>query len=227
MALNRDRKYIWFLAALLALSFVCTPAFADENRGSEEEQASEERRRATLQERFSPKENRFFAHLAGTAIVRDDFYQSVGYGLDVGYFFNETWGVELRAQDLRSRLAHAGEQMRDEYGYVPDMRAPQAMFTGGGRLSWGYGKVLTPGPFVVHFDPQLTLHGGITLAEERIVPTATTGLSFFAHFQYGIQVKLDLQMSLHFENRDRGIVPATGFAPVLGIGWSPQWGGST
>ena len=62
-------------------------------------------------------------------------------------------------------------------------------------------------------------------AEDRIVPTAATALGFLAHFRHGIQVKLDLQFSLHFEARNRGILPVFGFAPILAIGWSPSPGG--
>lgn len=180
--------------------------------------------RATLQERFAPKTGRYSAHLGATAIIRDDFYHSPGYGLDLGYYFNETFGVELRGHNLHSRLTAGGERLRDEQGLVPDLRAPDAKFALGVRASWGYGKILTMDRFVVHFDPQWILHGGITLAEERVVPTVSTGIGFLTHWQYGIQVKLDLQMNFHFEQRERGLVPAMGFIPTLAVGWSPAGG---
>lgn len=199
------------VACALVVVLLSPAAFAEDDEPT----------RGTLQERFAPKEGRFFFHLAGTAIIRDDFYHSPGYGLDAGYHFNEVLGAELRVHNLHSSLAHAGEQLRDEYSFVPDLRAPDAAFLAGVRASWGYGKVLTLGRFVVHFDPQFLFHGGITLAEERIVPTVETGIGFLTHWQHGIQVKLDLQMSVHFERRNRGIVAATGFVPVLAVGWSP------
>lgn len=181
--------------------------------------------RDTLQERFAPKDGRFFVHGSATALVRDDFYHSIGYGGDLGYYFNERIGIELRVINLHSRLAHAGEKMREEHDFVPDLRAPDALATVGTRISWGYGKVLTLGQFVVHFDPQLTLHGGLMLAERRLVPTTTAGIGFLTHWQKGIQIKLDLQASVHFEQRTRGTIPAVGFLPVFSIGWSPGAGG--
>ncbi len=220
-----DRRLITApLAALilwLTLAIGASTAAADTPANGEDEEPAP---RAALQERFAPKEGRFYAHIGGTAIIRDDFYHSPGYGLDAGYYFSETWGVELRAYNLHSRLAHAGERLREEQGFVPDLRAPDALFGLGIRGSWGYGKVLTMERFVIHFDPQWIFHGGITLAEERVVPTVSTGIGFLTHWQHGIQIKLDLQMNLHFENRSRGFIPATGFVPVLAVGWSPMGG---
>lgn len=205
-----DDIAVWLGVLCAMIVFAPMSAAADEDPG-----------RATLQERYASKDGRFFAHLGAMTLIRDDYYHTVGYGLDLGYHLSETIGVEGRAFNLHSRLGHAGNVMREEHGFVPDLRAPDAMFEAGTRISWGYGKVLTLGQFVVHFDPQFTLHSGITLAERRIVPTATAGLGFLTHWARGIQVKLDLRMSLFFENRNRGMITSTGFAPILSVGWSP------
>lgn len=200
-----------FVALILAVG-LALPALATAEEGVD---------RPTVHDRFAPKEGRLFAHVAATALVRDDFYDTGGYGGDLGYFFNENWSVELRAFNYHSRLSEAADVLREEHSYVPDIRAPDALFAAGGRLSWGYGKLLTPGPFVIHFDPQIAVHAGVTLAEERFVPTAAAGIGFLTHWQHGIQIKLDLQATVHVERRNRGMIPAIGFMPVLGIGWSP------
>ena len=182
--------------------------------------------RETLQQRFAVKEGRPFFHLAGATLIRDDFYHSLGYGLDAGYFPRESIGLELRLLHMRSRLSAEGQRMREEFDVVPDLRAPQALATVGARISTGYGKVLTPGDYVVHFDPQIVAHVGAMLAERRVVPTATIGLGLLTHWRRGVQVKLDLQMMINGESRNRGWVLATGFFPVLSVGWSPMIGGS-
>ena len=188
--------------------------------------AEDDDQRDTLQERYASTDGRMFAHLTTSTIVRDDFYRSFGVGFDGGYFPSEDWGLELRLRQHFTSLSHTGQQMFEDHEMVPDMRAPDTTLEAGGRLSWGYGKVLTLGDFVVHFDPQLLAHGGLTLAEERIVPKISGGIGFLTHWRWGIQAKLDLQISVHFEQRDRGVVPATGFVPLLGVGWSPGWGDS-
>lgn len=177
---------------------------------------------ATVQQRFSPKEERVYFHLGGTWLLRDDFYHTLGYGLDLGYHLRENFALELRAFKLHSWLGGAAKELREQQNLLPDLRQPDALFGLGLRLYGGYGKVLTFNRFVTHFDPHLSLHGGITLAEERIVPTAILGAGILTHYRRGVQVKLDLQMLLHLENRLRGWTPALGFLPVLSIGWSPR-----
>lgn len=183
--------------------------------------ATEQERRATVQERFAPKEGRFYVHAAGASLFRNDFYNSMGYGGDVGYFTSEAWGFELRILNLHSWLGRAAQGIREDHSLIPDLRAPDALFVAGTRYSWGYGKVLTMDRFVVHFDPQLILHGGITLAEDRVVPTSTFGFGFLSHWNHGVQIKVDLQMIFQMERRERGWTPSLGFVPMLGIGWSP------
>lgn len=208
MGLRRLTVWIWMLAAVVA-------GFSSVAAGAEGEA------RPTVHDRLAPKEGRLFGHVGAGVLIRNDFYDTAGYGLDFGYHFDEQWSTELRAYNLHSGLSASADRLREERSFVPDLRAPDALFVVGGRLSWGYGKVLTPGPFVIHFDPQLAAHAGITLAEERIVPTIQTGLAFLTHWQYGVQIKLDFLASIHFEQRSRGMIPAVGFVPILAIGWSP------
>jgi outer membrane beta-barrel protein len=175
----------------------------------------------TVQPRFAEKEGRFALHVAGTTVFRDDFYRTVGYGAEISYYMSEDLGFELRGHNLHSWLSPTADVLREESSLVPDLRAPDALFTVGARWSWGYGKVLTLDRFVVHFDPQVIVHTGITLAEGRVVPTITPGVGFLTHWQHGIQVKMDLQWSIQIEQRQRGWIPSFGFIPVLAVGWSP------
>lgn len=198
------------LAAFLALAVLVgfgSTAVADESD------------RPTVQERFASKAERAHLHLTTSAPVRDDFFRSLGLGADFGYHFDETFGAELRWLWLRNWEVAAAEQIREDTGYVPDAR-PQRMFLlANGRMSVGYGKVLVRDWFVVHFDPQLVAGGGVALAEgDRVVPTASAGISVLTHFNHSIQAKLDLQMAVQAEDRNRGWVFSTTFLPTLGVG---------
>ncbi len=186
------------------------------------EAAADDTSRATVQPRFAEKEGRIAAHATFVTLFRDDFYRTVGYGADVSFFLSENLGVELRGHNFHSWLSPTAEGIRDETSLIPDLRAPDALFTGGVRWSWGYGKVLTLDRFVVHFDPQVSFHGGITLAERRVIPTVTPGIAFLTHWRHGIQIKLDLQWTAQLERRQRGWTPSFGFAPLIGVGWSPE-----
>lgn len=214
MGLNDDIVTLAVVAALAILTVPATTA------------AGEADDRATLQERYASTDGHFYVHATGDTMVRDDFYRTFGLGVDAGYFFGEDWAVELRGHHHFTSLSHTGRQMADDHQLVPDMRAPERTVAIGGRLSWGYGKILALRDSVVHFDPQFIAHGGITRAEERIVPMVSGGIGVLTHWRWGIQAKLDLQFTFHFERRDRGPVVATGFAPLLGVGWSISRGDS-
>lgn len=183
--------------------------------------------RPTVQNRFATKTDTFYAHLTGAASLRNDFYHSLGGGLDAGYYFNETFGLELRWLWMANWEVDAAETIREDTGLIPDARPQNMLFEARSRYSFGYGKILVSDS-VVHFDPQLTFGAGVALAEGRVLPTTTLGVALLTHYAYGIQAKLDLQLAFQLENRDRGWVPSFGFVPVLGVGWNFQGiGGSS
>ncbi len=216
------------LAALAALA-VCLggPALVGVQQAGAQEAGAQESTRATVQKRFATKKHHAYAHLSGAAPIRDDFYHSLGAGLDVGYYFSESFGAELRWLWMANWEVDAAADIREETGFIPDARRQNMLLTAGGRYSLGYGKVLVLDDFVVHFDPQLTGGAGVALAEGRVLPTATVGLSVLTHYARGVQAKLDLQMAFQLENRNRGWVASLSFLPMLGVGMSfalPQGG---
>ncbi|MEM1349634.1 MAG: hypothetical protein AAGI01_13820, partial [Myxococcota bacterium] len=121
--------------------------------------------RATIQRRFAPKTNMGYAQGVFTTHVRNDFFSSFGGGLDVGYFFDERWGAEVRVIGLRTQLGRPAQDLQTRLGLVPDARKQDLWAQGGVRWSPAYGKMLWGRKFVVHFDPQLVAHAGIARAE--------------------------------------------------------------
>jgi len=180
---------------------------------------AQEEERPTIQQRFASKSGTMYAHAMTTTQVRNDFYDSIGLGVDAGWYPGEHLGLEARWAYLFSTLSPAAEDVKEETGLTPDARPQHMLATVGARWSFGYGKVLVMEQSVVHFDPQMTVHGGVALAEKRVLPTATVGLSLLTHFTNGFQAKLDLAAAIQMEHRQRGWVPSFGFMPTLGIGW--------
>lgn len=188
--------------------------------------ASAQQERPTVQRRFAEKRNSVYAHVTGTAHIRNDFYDSLGGGADIGWYPWESFGLEARALFLETRLSNAAENVKERTGLTPDARPQGMLFTAGGRWSFGYGKILALEKFVMHFDPQLALSGGVARAERRVLPSAIAAFSLLTHFRWGIQVKLDLGTTIQMEKRtDRGWVPTVGFLPVLGVGWNWSFAG--
>lgn len=181
------------------------------------EQADQER--PTIQRRFAPKRSLLFANASIMTHVRDDFYSSWGYGADLGYFFNERFGMELRYLRLNTSLDDAAIDLKERIGLTPDARPQSQWINLGVRYAPGYGKLLMWESLVLHFDPQLVIHGGVALAEARVLPSFNVALSLLGHFRWGIKLKVDLGASIQGEKRERGWIWTTGFAPVLGLGW--------
>lgn len=206
-------------AALLVGLIACSPAQAAAD------QADENDDKPTIQDRFAVKESSVYGHLTGLTHIRNDFYSTFGFGIDAGYYPFESLGFEARWEILESNLTETALDLKDRTGLTPDAQPQRMMFLAGARWSFGYGKILILDNWVAHFDPQLTLHGGVALAETRTLPTFKLGPSLVVHFAWGIQAKLDLPMSIQVEGRDRGSVTSFGFAPMLGVGWSWNFGG--
>ncbi len=177
--------------------------------------------RPTVQNRFAKKSGAVSGHLTGSTHVRNDFYDAFGFGLDLSYYFGESFGVEIRGVLIQSSLSAPALDLKERTGLTPDTYPQFGMILGGARYSIGYGKILIFKNLVVHFDPQLFLNGGVTFAERRIIPTGLFGVSLLSHFRWGLQLKIDLAGSLQFEDRtDRGTVTSFGFMPSIGIGWN-------
>lgn len=175
--------------------------------------------RPTIQNRFAPKKKLLYANALLMTHVRDDFYNTWGYGVDVGYFKSERWGFELRGARLETSLDPAARDLQLRLGLVPDARPQDWWLQAGARYSPGYGKMLMWRRFMMHFDPQFALHAGVAIAERRYIPTVTMAFSLMSHWRWGIKARVDLGMSVQGELRERGWVVTTGFAPFLGAGW--------
>lgn len=203
-------RHVFFLVAMsIALAASSAPASAQD--------AAE---RPTVQRRFATKKGSIYLHATGTTHIRNDFYDSFGGGADLGFYPAESLGFELRALLLDTRLSNAALDVQERTGLTPDARPQSLIATIGPRWSFGYGKMLTLGRWVVHFDPQLALHAGVARADRRLLPSAVLAGALLVHLRWGIQVKVDLGLTVQGEQRDRGWVVTAGFLPVLGIGWN-------
>jgi outer membrane beta-barrel protein len=173
----------------------------------------------TFQRKVAQKDSSIYAHLTASTHLRNDFYDTFGFGADGGYYPTESLGIELRWVRWLTTLNETARNVKDQTGLTPDARPQDMLFAAGLRYSIGYGKMLLGKKSLVHFDPQLVVQGGATTAESRILPTGIFGVSLLTHFRWGIQAKLDLNLTVQSEKRDRGTVMSIGFSPILAVGW--------
>jgi len=175
--------------------------------------------RPTIQDRFATKAETLYLQGTMTTQVRNDYYDSIGVGVDLGWYTSEMLGLELRWAYLFSTLGPAASEVKNETGLTPDARPQDMLAAVGARYSFGYGKMLLGRDSVVHVDPQIAAHGGVALAGRRVLPTGTISLSLLTHYQYGLQATFDLGFAIQAEHRRSGWMPSVGFMPTLGIGW--------
>lgn len=213
------------MASLLSAQVVWAQATPAAKAGEQASPAAPTKRadealeRPTIQRRFAPKDKLLFGNASIMKHVRDDFYSSWGYGADVGFFVAEQWGLELRYLKLNTSLDDSAVDLKERIGLTPDARPQGHWLQLGARYAPGYGKLLMWESLVLHFDPQIVVHGGVALAEARVLPSFNVALSLLGHFRWGLKLKVDLGASVQGEHRERGWIWTLGFAPVLGLGW--------
>lgn len=203
------------VALLLAPPLLATRAAADDEPPA-----------PTIQNRFASNRNTLGLHAFVTSQFRGDFYHQIGLGGSVAYYPLEALGLEVTGTGFFSWLNDTAHQLTRETGWIPDTRRRNGHLLLGGRLSFGYGKLQVAEAFVVHFDPQLVVQLGVTFADEdRFLPTGLAGFAMLFHFDFGLQVRLDLMAIMDLEERtDRGMVASVGFAPLLAVGWRADLG---
>ena len=212
-------RAMWGGGLLLLLSQgLCALALAQEAAAKPQGEL-ETAERPTVERRFAPKRRLLYGQVTGMTHLRDDFMNTWGVGGDLGYFPWEWLGLELRALGLTNALDDSAIDLKERLGLTPDAYAQNTWWLAGLRFAPGYGKMLMFNTFVIHFDPQIVLHGGFARAQDRWLPTFTTAFSLMTHWHFGIKATLDLGLSIQQEERDRGSVWTLGFAPVLGLGW--------
>ncbi len=207
------------LPALFSMAASATAAQKDEKLHGESVDGAPIPSRPTVQPRFASKAGRPYAHVHLGAHIRNDFYDTFIIGGEAGYFLDENLAFSFRVTRLYSSLSRAAIKIRDETGMTPDARPQDVLIAPGAHLALGYGKALLLGGWLLHFDPMAKGQLGVSKADTRWLPTAVAGLALLGHLQYGIQVRMDLDLSFQLERRARGWVPSIGFMPALVVGW--------
>lgn len=174
--------------------------------------------RARVQNRFQPRLKRLSVKGSSGLHIRDDYYESYTFGLGLEYFVTDHWGVGLHYTKLLTLLSDEATLLRDQYGLVPDAEAQDQMFTISALYGFGYGKMLLADQ-IVHFDPIVSAHLGVTTALQRVLPTLKFGFSPTVLFLHGLSATLDLGFTIQLEERTRGWVMTTGFMPSLSVAW--------
>jgi len=172
-----------------------------------------------VQNRFVEKAKRFEMAIGFAYLERDDFYRNPGGQFTLTYWLRESLALEAQLAGYDSVETFEARQVREQTGFLPDIRRERPAQRQGGRWSFGYGKVLL-GRRVIHFDPQIFLHAGAHVTDDGgIWPLFDGGLALATRPLARMLVRLDLGLVLEGEQRSAGYVAVFGFQPVLAVGF--------
>ncbi len=112
---------------------------------------------SVIQKRFLPKTGRFQLFGGLTTITNDPFFISGGGNFRLGYFFNETWGIEAGGMILTTDSRKITEELRQTQLVSTELLATPTNYFGGsivwvpiyGKVSWFNEKII---PFDLYFQ---------------------------------------------------------------------------
>jgi hypothetical protein len=174
-------------------------------------------KRYTVQNRFAQISKAMIVHTSFVTHQRDDYYDSVGFGLGASYFFNEKIGINFRWNRLFTSLGDEVTPFRNQ-GLVPDAAPQKNWILLGAEYALGYGKLLSF-QNIFQFDAIFSFHLGFATADERYIPTALLSFSPIFYLKSLFKLRFDLGLNLQVENRTKGNVWSTGFVPGIGLSW--------
>lgn len=131
---------------------------------------------SVIQRRFLPKTGRFQLFGGPTLITNDPFFNTVGLAVKAGYFFTESFGVELNHFLLSTSEAKATKELKD----IQNLGTESLVLTKGFTaldLTFVpiYGKMTWFNERIVPFDTYFSLGGGSTKTETENAGTLHLG----------------------------------------------------
>lgn len=172
-----------------------------------------------IQRRYVEKRHRFALYAGFAYLGRGDFYRSPGVEAALSFYPIEALAIDLRGAWFFTYPSDELREVTARTGYLPDSRPSKAAVMIGARYSIGYAKIRITSKWVLHFEPQLFLYGGVHVTSGSLSPTAVApmgevGLGFLFHATQHIQVKLDAGLTVGGEQRSSYVAVVGGYPTV-------------
>jgi outer membrane beta-barrel protein len=154
---------------------------------------------AVIQRRFLPKTNRFELSGAGFANLNNPFFNSIGLGLRLGYYFTEKYALEAIGTIQTTASRQVTDDLEEKRNITTDNVVTSRGF-GGVAFKWNpiYGKITWLNKTIVPFDLNFNLGAGATLTTERETePTLHIGTSQVFALSKGMAFRWDLMWNLY------------------------------
>lgn len=123
---------------------------------------------SVLQKKFNPKTGRFQLFAGGGVVTNDAFFNTLGGNLRLGYFFNESLGVEASYMALTTSEAKSTKELKDIQGVTTENIVYPKSYLGL-DLVWVpiYGKITYFNRRIINFDMYFSLGGGNTTIQDN------------------------------------------------------------
>lgn len=150
-----------------------------------------------LQRKFLPKTGRFQLHGALGLIANDPFFNTTQLSLRAGYFFTETFGLELTHMNMQTNQRQVVKDLKDIQGVTTDNLVTPKSYTGLNLMYVPfYGKMTFKNRKIIPFDWFLTAGYGTTSAESEVgkenVGTFSGGTGQIFAFSKAFALRWDL-----------------------------------
>ena len=160
-----------------------------------------------VQNRLFSKANRFSLSASYGAAINESWSEGTTMGLNLGYFFNERWGVELEATKSDSKDNKAVQRLMGQSGY-PNHNLMKDFY--GAKVNWVpfYAKMSFLNSSIIYFDMGLALGAGVTSYEQQMddgvatksAPTLTLDLSQQFFLNKWLAIRLDYKNRFYSED---------------------------
>ena len=117
---------------------------------------------AVLQKKYFPKTDRWELFIGGSTLLNDAFFLNGGLVGRVGYFFNESWGVEGTVLALTSGDRKVTRGLEDQGIVTTSLVTPELYYGVDAKWSPIYGKMAFYDESIVHYDLYFTVGLGMT-----------------------------------------------------------------
>jgi outer membrane beta-barrel protein len=156
----------------------------------------EESQLGVVQNRAYSKAGKLQLGLLGGKAIDDPFLSNTVYGFDVGYNFNEFWGLSVLGLNYKVSPSSALEQMRKPPSSKNANTVATYSYLGAeGTASFLYGKLSLMGARIVYYDMHLTFGGGLTNTEnDKLGMTGSVGIGQRFYITQPLSLRFDYRM---------------------------------
>lgn len=189
-----------------------------------------------VQNRTYSKSGRFQLGVLGGVGFSDPFLDVKMAGVQVGYYFNEFWGIHLLAWKYLVGPSSALYYLENNLGTTTNTNIPS--WYAGGEVSGSliYGKLSLAGSAIIYYDLQLLAGLGATGTESGTYLTPHVGIGQRFYLSQNLSLRVDYRLMAYREGiLEKVITPRLGeytgsrnnFSNTITIGIDFLFGGSS